>query len=81
MKKLFILFVLCAVFSTGCARTAIIRRFPATDGVIVPIEKPVERLVVGEKFTFRVTWNGIPAGTATSEVEELTKQPLGERHH
>ena len=40
----------------------------------IEIEDPVEKLQVGERFTYKAEWLGMDVGTATLSVEEVTTQ-------
>ena len=70
--KILILCALLAVFTTGCAGTARVRRPHAvSEAPLEEISRPNASFTVGERFTYLGAWKGIPIGRATVTVEEL----------
>ncbi|MEE9500291.1 MAG: DUF3108 domain-containing protein [Candidatus Omnitrophota bacterium] len=70
-KRIFAILVLVA-FTAGCAKTARIGRPPISEMASQEIAEPKPSFIVGEKFTYLIAWKGIPVGTATATIEELT---------
>ena len=60
------------ILLTGCARTAVVRRQAASEASSQEIESPMPHFIIGERFTYFAAWKGIPIGSATATVEELT---------
>lgn len=72
MKRRIFVILLLAIFVTGCARTARIRRPVVSEAVSEEIPEPAPFFTVGEKFTYLIAWKGVPVGRATATIEGLT---------
>jgi len=72
MKRQILIILALVLVTTGCARTAVIRRPTVSEASLVEIENPEPRFTVGERLTYFAAWKGIPIGSATATIEELT---------
>ena len=62
-RTILLLFLLGVLLPTGFAEEKI---FP-------PAEKPLHRMFLGEKMTFRINYLGVQVGEVTAEVKEIVK--------
>ena len=72
MKRRIFIILLLLAFTAGCARTARITRPSIGEKFSEEIAEPKKLFTVGERFTYLTAWKGIPVGTATATIEELT---------
>jgi len=67
---LILVFALCL---SGCGGTRYYKKASKAFEKDVIIEMPASELRVGEKFTYQLTWMGMPVGLATLHAKELTE--------
>lgn len=67
-----LIFILALIFLTsGCGIASRYRII--SKGEKIEIEPPMERLHVGERFTYKAEWMGMDVGVATLSIEEITE--------
>jgi len=72
-KQIFVFAVLAPViFTSGCAGTAKICHGKTRKSISQKSVASEASFIVGEKFTYLAAWKGIPVGSATVTLEELT---------